>query len=60
MTVLLVLALIGAGIWLTSQRGEKPKVPWGPLIRRMWPVTVTYFCYAWGLWLYLNWIPLFF
>jgi hypothetical protein len=24
MTVLLVLALIGAGIWLTSQRGEKP------------------------------------
>jgi hypothetical protein len=24
MTVLLVLALIGAGIWLTGQRGEKP------------------------------------
>lgn len=39
---------------------EKPKVPWGALIRRIWPVTLTYFCYGWGLWLYLNWIPLFF
>ena len=37
-----------------------PKVPWGKLIGRMWPVTLTYFCYGWGLWLYLNWIPLFF
>jgi len=39
---------------------ERPKVPWGPLIRRMWPVTLTYFCYGWTLWLYLNWLPLFF
>ena len=38
----------------------KPKVPWGRLIGRIWPVTLTYFCYGWGLWLYLNWIPLFF
>jgi MFS family permease len=37
-----------------------PVVPWGPLIRRMWPVTLTYFCYGWCLWLYLNWLPLFF
>ena len=37
-----------------------PKVPWGKLIGRIWPVTLTYFCYGWGLWLYLNWIPLFF
>ncbi len=36
-----------------------PPVPWRRLIRRMWPVTLTYFCYGWGLWLYLNWIPLF-
>ena len=35
-------------------------MPWGPLVRRMWPVTLTYFCYGWGLWLYLNWLPLFF
>jgi MFS family permease len=40
--------------------GAKPQVPWGPLLRRMWPVTLTYFCYGWSLWLYLNWLPLFF
>jgi MFS family permease len=40
--------------------GAKPPVPWGPLLRRMWPVTLTYFCYGWTLWLYLNWLPLFF
>ena len=40
--------------------GERPRVPWGPLLRRMWPVTLTYFCYGWSLWLYLNWLPLFF
>jgi MFS family permease len=38
----------------------RPKVPWGPLVHRMWPVTLTYFCYGWSLWLYLNWLPLFF
>src|SRR4029077_17573257 len=38
----------------------RPEVPWGPLLRRMWPVTLTYFCYGWCLWLYLNWLPLFF
>jgi MFS family permease len=40
--------------------GARPSVPWGPLIKRMWPVTLTYFCYGWCLWLYLNWLPLFF
>lgn len=40
--------------------GPKPKAPWGPLVRRMWPVTLTYFCYGWALWLYLNWVPSFF
>jgi MFS family permease len=40
--------------------GERSRAPWGPLIRRMWPVTLTYFCYGWTLWLYLNWLPLFF
>jgi len=38
----------------------RPEIPWGPLVRRMWPVTLTYFCYGWSLWLYLNWLPLFF
>ena len=40
--------------------GPRPQVPWGPLLQRMWPVTLTYFCYGWCLWLYLNWLPLFF
>ena len=35
-------------------------VPWGPLTRRMLPVTLTYFCYGWTLWLFLGWLPLFF
>src|SRR6202023_4226756 len=39
---------------------KRPEVPWGALLRRMWPVTLTYFCYGWTLWLYLNWLPLFF
>jgi len=40
--------------------GSRPAVPWGALLLRMWPVTLTYFCYGWSLWLYLNWLPLFF
>jgi len=39
---------------------ESPKVPWGPLIRRMAPVTIVYFCYGWTLWLFLSWIPQYF
>jgi MFS family permease len=43
-------------------RAEKKKspVPWLPLARRMFPVTLVYFCYGWTLWLYLAWIPQFF
>lgn len=45
-----------------AARAEKMRepVPWGPLVRRMLPVTVVYFCYGWTLWLYLAWIPSFF
>jgi len=35
-------------------------VPWGPLFRRMAPVTIVYFCYGWILWLFLSWIPQYF
>jgi len=35
-------------------------VPWKPLIVRMAPVTMVYFCYGWTLWLYLSWIPQYF
>jgi MFS family permease len=39
---------------------KKDPVPWGPLVRRMGPVTAVYFCYGWTLWLYLTWLPSFF
>jgi MFS family permease len=44
------------------RRGDKTKssVPWLALARRMFPVTIVYFCYGWTLWLYLAWIPSFF
>jgi sugar phosphate permease len=35
-------------------------VPWGPLLKRILPVTAVYFCYAWTLWIYLNWLPSYF
>lgn len=38
----------------------RKEVPWGPLLKRMLPVTLTDFCYGWILWLYLNWLPSFF
>jgi len=41
-------------------RKQKDPVPWSRLTRRMLPVTAVYFCYAWTLWLYLAWIPMFF
>jgi MFS family permease len=41
-------------------KGPPPVVPWGPLIARMWPVTLTYFCYGWCLWLYLSFLLIFF
>ena len=34
-------------------------VPWGPLLRRMAPVTFVYFCYGWTLWTFLSWVPQF-
>jgi sugar phosphate permease len=43
-----------------KQFKDRPKVPWMPLFRRMMPVTVTYFCYGWILWLFLSWIPQYF
>jgi sugar phosphate permease len=38
----------------------RPDVPWQRLTLRMLPVTTVYFCYAWTLWVYLNWLPSFF
>jgi len=39
---------------------KKVATPWGPLIKRMAPITLVYFCYGWTLWLYLNWLPSYF
>jgi sugar phosphate permease len=36
------------------------RMPWKRLTLRMLPVTLTYFCYAWTLWLLLSWLPSFF
>lgn len=35
-------------------------VPWLPLLKRILPVTLVFFCHAWTLWLYLSWLPSFF
>ncbi|MCJ2013759.1 MFS transporter [Methylobacterium sp. J-076] len=40
--------------------GIRQSVPWGALTRRMLPVSITYFCYGWTLWLFLGWLPTFF
>ena len=39
---------------------DRVPTPWARLTRRMMPVTITYFCYGWTLWLFLSWIPLYF
>jgi MFS family permease len=39
---------------------RRDPVPWWALTKRMFPVTLVYFCYGWTLWLYLSWIPSFF
>ncbi|MSP93927.1 MAG: MFS transporter [Alphaproteobacteria bacterium] len=39
---------------------KRPAIPWGPLVSRIWPVTLTYFCYGWCLWLYLSFLLIFF
>lgn len=44
---------------LPEPRAKTP-VAWGRLFRRMWPVTLVYFCYGWTLWLFLSWIPQYF
>jgi MFS family permease len=43
-----------------SKVGAKQNIPWSRLTLRMLPVTLTYFCYGWTLWLFLGWLPSFF
>jgi MFS family permease len=51
---------------LTSQQlaellppSEPRPVPWGPLFKKIVPVTAVDFCYGWTLWVYLTWLPSF-
>jgi ACS family glucarate transporter-like MFS transporter len=45
---------------LPPPKAKAAPVAWGPLFRRMLPVTIVYFCYGWTLWLFLGWIPQYF
>ncbi|HTD02708.1 MFS transporter, partial [Undibacterium sp.] len=45
---------------LPAVKKKNVQIPWGPLGRRMAPVTLVYFCYGWTLWLFLSWIPQYF
>jgi nitrate/nitrite transporter NarK len=40
--------------------GAGAPIPWGPLIRRIAPAFLVYFCYGWTGWLYFTWLPTFF
>ena len=40
-------------------KGSRKPIPWGPLLKRMAPVTFVYFCYGWTLWTFLTWVPQF-
>jgi len=48
------------GLPAATVAATRKEVPWGPLLKRILPVTLTDFCYGWILWLYLNWLPSFF
>jgi MFS family permease len=45
---------------LPSEPLERAQIPWRALFRRMFPVTIVYFCYGWTLWLFLSWMPQYF
>ncbi|HWZ48829.1 MAG TPA: MFS transporter [Herbaspirillum sp.] len=40
--------------------GARKAVPWIALMIRVLPVTIVFFAHAWGLWMYLSWLPTFF
>ena len=40
-----------------SARVAQKDIPWLALLVRLLPVTLTYFCYGWTLWLLLSWLP---
>lgn len=49
-----------AALPVPRDRTDKVKVPVRRLLKRMLPVTIVDFCYAWTLWVFLTWLPSFF
>ncbi|HEV7814677.1 MAG TPA: MFS transporter [Janthinobacterium sp.] len=45
---------------MPAPKKANQNIPWGPLFKKMLPVTIVYFCYGWTLWLFLSWIPQYF
>jgi sugar phosphate permease len=41
-------------------RLARKDIPWRALFLRLLPVTLTYFCYGWTLWMLLSWLPNYF
>lgn len=43
----------------TKMRDGRMKVPWKQILSssNLWLICVMYFCYAYGLWIYLTWYP---
>jgi nitrate/nitrite transporter NarK len=41
-------------------RQSQKDIPWRALAIRLLPVTLTYFCYGWTLWMLLSWLPNYF
>jgi MFS family permease len=49
-----------AALPVPRDRTNRGKVPVRRLLKRMLPVTIVDFCYAWTLWVFLTWLPSFF
>jgi sugar phosphate permease len=43
-----------------ATRLTQKDIPWRALFLRLLPVTLTYFCYGWTLWMLLSWLPNYF
>ncbi len=43
-----------------SVKAKRARTPFGPLAKRILPVTAVDFCYGWMLWVFISWIPLYY
>jgi sugar phosphate permease len=42
------------------KKARQTRTPFGPLAKRILPVTAVDFCYGWMLWVFISWIPLYY